>query len=64
MEFDSIQDDIMSLLVETLVNMNSDELLLISTFIGGQKLHCDALFNIIYTKYMEIEGQPVNSLYR
>ena len=59
-EFDSIQDDIMSLLVETLVNMNSDELLLISTFIGGQKLHCDALFNIIYTKYMEIEGQPVN----
>jgi len=59
-EFDNKKDDIMSFLVDTLVNMDDDELLLISTFIGNQKLHCDALFNIIYTKYMEAEGQHVN----
>lgn len=59
-EFDNKKDDVISLLVETLVNMDNDELLLISTFIGNQKLYCDALFNIIYTKYMEIEDQQIN----
>ena len=58
-EFNNQKDDTMTLLAQTLVSMNDSELLLISAFIGDQKLYCDTLFNIIYTKYIETESQQL-----
>lgn len=58
-EFNNQKDDTMTLLAETLVSMNDNELLLISAFIGDQKLYCDTLFNIIYTKYIAMESQQL-----
>lgn len=52
-------NDTMSLLAETLCNMNESELVLISAFIGEEKLYCDTLFNFIYNIYSDVNNVQI-----